>query len=544
MISVPVAAADTNRVTATTSAAVTQGNSAHCYVNIDSTEGLAALDVAVHYDPAKVKIIGVYNSVSCTLYDSVINTDHIQFSYILNGQGSAAKTRLFYFQYQVLSNAEAGDAYFDITIGEAYDASLKDVAVSGSRCNFTITEKPASKSCTVSASSTVSTGVEQEFTLNYQLSTHQIASGTVVVSYDSELFEVVEITNGGFLTNKIVDINTNLTGEIYISFVGTEYYSNTNLVSVTFRTLKNVTDTSTIRFKAPELLDKELNTISCNGFTTNVDVIFDHTYVGDAPAMYLDGDFSYEDQTITLTVFLEEASHLGAGDFVIDFDPKLLTYRTCTKEFSPSFFNINDKNASSGQLKFHIISLSDLVAAETVLTVVFDVNASYSGPAAEFGLTGTGLTDSLTESIVLNCVDTSVPLEYRVTFCNEDGEVLQRALYGWGDEISIPAAPSKPEDQKYTYTFAGWDKEVSTNCNGNATYTATFEATPKSNPVGDVTGDGIVNIADVAKLYGYIKKDLTLEDVESSCDVVRDGRLTILDVAMLYVHVKGTKPMS
>ena len=124
IISVPAAAADTNSVTATTGATVKQGNSGYCYVSIDSTEGLAALDVTVHYDPAKVKITGVYNSVSCTLYDSVTNTDNIQFSYILDGQGTAEKTRLFYFQYQVLSNAEVGDAYFDITVGEAYDLSL------------------------------------------------------------------------------------------------------------------------------------------------------------------------------------------------------------------------------------------------------------------------------------------------------------------------------------------------------------------------------------------------------------------------------------
>ena len=68
MLSVSVAAADTNRVTATTNATVTQGNYAYCYVNIDSTEGLAALDVAVHYDPAKVKITNVYK-LNCPHYE-------------------------------------------------------------------------------------------------------------------------------------------------------------------------------------------------------------------------------------------------------------------------------------------------------------------------------------------------------------------------------------------------------------------------------------------------------------------------------------------
>ena len=414
MISAPVAAADTNSVTAATSATVKQGNSAYCYVNIDSTEGLASLDVTVHYDPAKVKITGVYNSISCTLYDSVINTDNIQFSYIMDGQGKATKTRLFYFQYQVLNNADVGDAYFDITVGEAYDSSLNEMVVSGSRCKFTIAETISNKSCSIYGSSQVTTSVEQEFTLSYQFSTYQIACGTAVITYDSELFEIVEVKNGAFLTDKVVDINTDLTGEIYISFVGTEYYSNTNFVSVTFRTIKNVTDTSKIVLKTMELLDKELNPISCNGYTTNTSVIYDNTYIGDAPAMKLDGNFSYKDKQIILEVLLEENSHLGAGDFIINFNPEVVTYNSCTKGFSPSFFYINDKNVGSGELKFHIISLSDIVTEEKILTVIFDVKAPYDCEKTYFSLEGTGLTNSLTEEILLNFVDTSVQIEYEV----------------------------------------------------------------------------------------------------------------------------------
>ena len=477
VISVPAAAADTNSVTATTGATVKQGNSGYCYVSIDSTEGLAALDVTVHYDPAKVKITGVYNSVSCTLYDSVTNTDNIQFSYILDGQGTAEKTRLFYFQYQVLSNAEVGDAYFDITVGEAYDNSLNDVAVYGSRCNFTIAEKTASKSCYIYGSSSMSTAIEQEFTLSYQFSTYQIASGTAVISYDSELFEVLEVTNGAFLTDKLVDINTDLAGEIYISFVGTAYYSNTNLVSVTFRTIKNVTETSKIVFKATELLDKDLNAYSCSGYTTNISVAYDETHTGDSPAMRLNGTFSYEDTQITLTVSLEENSCLGAGDFVINFDPTLVTYNSCTKGFTPSYFYIDDKKVDSGELKFHIISLSDIVTEETVLTVVFDVNRPYNCETADFTLQGTELTDSMTEGILLNFIDDSVWLEYQVNFCNEDGALLQSGMYHYGDKVTVPANPTKAADNTYTYAFAGWNNEVAANCKGNATYTATYTPT-------------------------------------------------------------------
>ena len=111
---IPVGAVDAKSITATTSATVKQGSSYnYCYIYIDSTEGLAALDVSVHFDTEKVKIQSVYNSVSCTLYDNVKTTDSVQFSYIFDGKGSSSKTRLFYFSYQVLSDAEVISGFAD-----------------------------------------------------------------------------------------------------------------------------------------------------------------------------------------------------------------------------------------------------------------------------------------------------------------------------------------------------------------------------------------------------------------------------------------------
>ena len=480
-VSIPVYAADTKSVTASTNASVKQGSYEYCYIYIDSSEELAALDVAVHFDPAKVKILDVYNSISCTLYDSVTNTDNIQFSYIFDGEGAASKARLFYFRYQVLSNADIGNSYFDITIGEAYDNALNDVAVSGSRCNFIIAETITNKTCSVYSSSSMSTSIEQEFTISYRFSTYKIASGTAVISYDPELFEVIEVTNGAFLTNKIVDVNTELNGEIYISFLGTEYYSNTNFISVTFKTIKNVTETSKIVFKATELIDKGLNSISCNGYTTNVNIAFDSTYTGDAPAMKLDGAFSHEDMQITLVVTLEENSRLGAGDFVIAFDPGLVSYNSCTKGFSPSFFNINDKNVENGELKFHIISLSDITTEETVLTVIFDVKHPYSCESADFTLSGKNLTDSLTESILLNFIDASILFDHTYT--------------------AVVTAPTCTEKGYTTYTCACGDTYVDDyiDANGHSYKTTKTLATTSK--------DGKTVTA--CTVCGYVSKTIT-----------------------------------
>lgn len=496
LLGVPVAAADTNRVTASTNTSSRQGNYTYCYVDIGSLESLAALDVTVHYDPTVVKVIDVYNSVSCVLYDSVINADNIQFSYILDGKGAATQTGLFYFYYQVLSDAPVGNAYFDITIGEAYDSSLNDVAVSGSRCSFTITEKPVSKSCSIYGPSSASTSVEQTFTLDYTVSTCEIASGTAVITYDPELFQVENVQPGAFLDGKVVDMNTALPGAVYISFVGTQYSSSRAFASVTFKTIQNVTETSGIKFQAADFMDLQLIPYTCSGCNTGVNITFDSTYAGDAPAMKLDGSFSFEDMQVTLVVTLEANSRLGAGDFVITFDPTLVTYNSNEKGFDPTFFSINDKNVTDGQLKFSIISLEDIITEEKVLTIIFDVNPAYNRATADFTLDGKDLTDSLTESILLNFIDDSVWLDYLITFLHADGTVLQSQFYRLGDEVLPPEAPAKEADEYGTYTFIGWDSEV-TACTGNTTYTAVFKRTYYT---GNINGDSTIDYNDAIYL--------------------------------------------
>ena len=48
--------------------------------------------------------------------------------------------------------------------------------------------------------------------------------------------------------------------------------------------------------------------------------------------------------------------------------------------------------------------------------------------------------------------------EYRITFLSE-GRTLRSSVYMGYDEIIVPSNPTKPSDDDYDYTFAGWDKE-------------------------------------------------------------------------------------
>ena len=67
-------------------------------------------------------------------------------------------------------------------------------------------------------------------------------------------------------------------------------------------------------------------------------------------------------------------------------------------------------------------------------------------------------------------------IEYTVNFEDWNHEIISSGTYHWGDFIVVPASPTRPADNIYTYTFSGWGND-NVNCEGNATYTAQYTPT-------------------------------------------------------------------
>lgn len=60
--------------------------------------------------------------------------------------------------------------------------------------------------------------------------------------------------------------------------------------------------------------------------------------------------------------------------------------------------------------------------------------------------------------------------------------------------------------------------------------------------IGDVDGNGKINVGDVAKINGHIKENNILTDeYQLLCANINGGKLNMGDPAALYAHIKGTK---
>ena len=139
----------------------------------------------------------------------------------------------------------------------------------------------------------------------------------------------------------------------------------------------------------------------------------------------------------------------------------------------------------------HLYTVKWLNYDNTVLqegTVDFGVTPEYTGitptkPADEqytyTFLSWTPVVVPVVDNVVYIATYNNTVNKYTIKFVDEDGTEISSAEYEYGtsaNDIVKPNDPTKDATAEYTYTFAGWDSEV-TDVMGNKTYKATYTQT-------------------------------------------------------------------
>lgn len=133
----------------------------------------------------------------------------------------------------------------------------------------------------------------------------------------------------------------------------------------------------------------------------------------------------------------------------------------------------------------------------------------------------------------------------KVTSATADDLTLE--LLHDGAVIDTQVCGGKTAEYSFEQLPAGY-YQLRAKKEGHVTYTCDLKVTDaavtcdfKIRLVGDVTGDGRINVGDVARIYGHIKKTMVVTDpyVLLVVDVTGDGRINVGDTARLYGRVRG-----
>ena len=108
--------------------------------------------------------------------------------------------------------------------------------------------------------------------------------------------------------------------------------------------------------------------------------------------------------------------------------------------------------------------------------------------------------------------------------------------------------------QNGSYTFPNVPSgsyTLTVSAPNHITRSVTFQLTGSTGPdmtvhlLGDINGDGRINVGDVARVYGHARRTAFLTDEYAfACgDVLTDGRITVGDTARIYAHAKKTSSL-
>lgn len=391
-------------------ASLRQGGSSYGTISIDSLEGIKTLVVSAYFD-TNVFNVDSYDNLTTTVFvDGYAGDGYVRFSYIFNEEPSAGSDLFRYF-FTVAEDAPVGDYHVDILVEEAYDINLESVQVNATSGTIHVDEAPLNKTASIVSNGPTQVSFGDEADISYSFSTHQIASGSLEWTYDDDALEFLGFTADDFLEGKIYDLAASA-GLVRLSFICNEYGSGLNIGTLAFAPKKNEEQDTSVSLFARELFDLELDPVNASNVEKPLHIAHNSAIVPYNADISLSTQRlpSYAKQ-IDIKVHLGANSHLGAGDFILTYDPEQLHYLSGTKRIATDFLNINDKKTNEGILKFSLISTTGIVQESDILSLSFDVLSMPESYHMDLGFSGSGLSDSLTEPIALRFLSPGIDFE-------------------------------------------------------------------------------------------------------------------------------------
>ncbi len=149
---------------------------------------------------------------------------------------------------------------------------------------------------------------------------------------------------------------------------------------------------------------------------------------------------------------------------------------------------------------------SDTLAYGTVITAPADPSKP-SDVQYDYifsGWNGYSAGQKVTGTVTFTAIYTPEIRSYKVIFNDYNGSEISSSAVKYGSVITLPAQPVRVSDQKYDYTFSGWDGYTEgMTVNGNVTFTAKYDGSLRSYTVKFQNYDGS-ELSSVALAYDTV----------------------------------------
>ncbi len=260
---------------------------------------------------------------------------------------------------------------------------------------------------------------------------------------------------------------------------------------------------------------------------------------GSEPTIVVDSVTAEPGETVTVCVSLENNPGIVSMMLTVDFDEALeLIGRTDTsllpgQVHSPTLGNpytlcwVNDTATTNytvnGSLVELAFKLSENAEPGTYpITITYDLDNydiyNCDVELVEFAVVNGGVTYQPDE-----------PTTHTVTFIDPiTGEVIAEVEVEHGEAAEAPEAPAHE-----WYSFTGWDADFSA-------VTEDITVTAQYAELGDVDGNGTVDMSDALRLMRWLIGADELSCDEAEADFNSDGKTDLMDALLLMRHILGT----
>jgi len=374
------------------------GKSKSTYLYCQNFEALGAAELSLYYDASVFTISGskvqsIANGASTSFDESTPGQAHMLFAKADGISGSGA---LWGMTIKVNATAPVGSHRIRVVAGDVYDTALNPVNMTTVDCIVTVTEAATTvKSITFTGNSD-STAYEkgQNFTVKFSTSNFNgFAAGDFEIYYDRDDLTLDKVTLGKALTNAngaTYYINSDTAGYVKISYVCLAQITSSAspAISLNFTVKANRTGTTELQFHPSALTDAAFTSISANSVTLTRALV-ETVEAPVLPSIFIE-NYAGSEKEFSLDIKSQGDTRLAAGDFVLSFDPALISVSAIQP--ADGCILVPNINNEKGQIRFSFICQDGLPENATLGTIFVTKNPCFGGEMT-WVMSGKGLAD-------------------------------------------------------------------------------------------------------------------------------------------------------